>query len=361
MFAKHLAVCLAAALFLSPAVQAQEASAKSYEQAFSDRGSSYILVFAYPSAAYLDWSSPSKLARTAVQSTLAKRTFSLPSTIGHAQIAWSCRKPDGTLISRGASGQSGEDNGQSLVGLRSGWGMSILELVFTDGHLESPTDVDSRIRSGAAGNQFSWAGFKVPVENCLQMVDFVENYQKSEAYKNYGFPVDPLKFEGAGCTSYANAALERSGAPLPFRDAWVRRYPIPEAQLGRFGEPPAHAAVFPKSRIPKRDLQVPLTDFLFGEQTWARAGEASVPFQYYDPELFYESFLHLENAYRQTHQLPLKTAVRTSQLDDFQQKLKAETDAWIKRLGAQNTPMELGEIAGFTGLIVDLRNSQARL
>lgn len=352
---KRLSACLATALLLSATSTAAYAT-EVYEQAFSDRSSSYILVFAYPSAAYLDWSSPSKLARTAVQSTLAKRVFSLPSTIGHAQIAWSCRQPDGTLISSGASGQSGEDNGQSLAGLRTGWGMSILELVFTDGHLESPADVDSRIRSGAAGNQFSWAGFKVPVENCLQMVDFVENYQKSKAYKNYGFPVDPLKFEGAGCTSYANAALERSGAPLPFRDAWLRTYQIPENQLGRSGEPPAFASVFPKSRIPQREQQVPLGDFLFGEQTWAKSGEAAIPFQYYDPELFYESFLHLENGYRKANNLPLKPAVRTSGLDDFQQKLKTQTDSWLQRLSQQKAPMELAEIAGYSGLIVDLRS-----
>lgn len=326
-----------------------------YETVFSDRSSSYILVFAYPSAAWLDWSNPSNLSRTSVQSTLAKRTFALPTTIGHAQIAWSCRDDEGKLLSRGASGQSGENNGQSLSALRAGWGMSMLEMVFTDGNLEFEAEVDERIRSGAAANQFSWAGFKVPTRQCMQMVTFVEKYQQSGAYKNYGFPVDPLKFQGAGCTSYANAAVESSGAPIPFRKAWVRSYPIPERQLGRNDTLPDFTAIVPQARIPKRKLNVGLNEFLFGNLTWAQKNEPSILFQYYDPELFYESFLHLENSYRQAQNLPLRQATRTASLDGFQQNLKTQTQQWMQTLQKQKIPMQLDQIAGTSGLVIDLR------
>ena len=326
-----------------------------FEPVFADRSASYLLVFAYPSAAWLDWSSPSNLSRTSVQSTVVKRLFSLPSTIGHAQIAWSCRGDDGRLLSRGAAGQSGENNGQSLTALRAGWGMSILELVFTDGVFESQADVADRIRNGAAKNQFSWAGFKVSSDQCMQMVDFVETYYQRKAYVNYGFPVEPLNYEGGGCTSFANAALERSGAPLPFRDAWVRSYQIPEDQMGRGPELPVYSTIVPKARIPERPLQVGLGDFLFGEQNWAGSDDKSISFRYYDPELFYESFLHLENAYRQQQGMPLKSAVRTAELDNFQIQLKQQTDTWMQQLQQQNTPIELGSILGYSGAVIDLR------
>lgn len=350
----RLAGMMSTALLWSYALAAQ-AQPMAYEDVFRDHHSSYILVFAYPSAAWLDWSSPSKLSATSVQSAVVKRMFSLPTTIGHAQFAWSCRQPDGQLISQGASGQSGENNGQSLAALSKGWGMSILELVFTDGNLEYDQEVNQRILNGAAKNQFSWAGFKVPTESCMKLVNFVEKYQAAGAYTNYGFPVDPLKYQGAGCTSYANAALERSDAPLPFRDAWVRHYQIPESQLGRNGEPPAHTAIVPAARIPDRKLEVPLTDFLFGDRQWAKENEASIRFEYYDPELFYESFLHLENGYRQTQGMPLKPAVRTASLDGFQQQLKTRMTQWMQTLQANKTPMQLDKIAGESGLIVDLR------
>lgn len=346
-----LSILLGAALSPAPALADEP-----YEAVFRDPGSSYILVFAYPSAAWLDWSSPSRLSRTSVQSTVAKRVFSLPSTIGHAQIAWSCRDAEGRLLSSGASGQSGENNGQSLSALRGGWGMSMLEMVFTDGVLESPQDVGSRIRSGAKSNQFSWAGFKVTPEQCMQLVDFVGDYRKAGAYKNYGFPVDPLKLEGGGCTSYANAALEKSGAPIPFRRSWVRSYRIPETQLGHGAEVPAHAALVPASRVPERKLEVGLNEFLFGDKEWGKESDPGIMFQYFDPELFYESFLHLENAWRQPQGLPLRQAVRTEGLDRFQQKLKDETLSWMDDLRRHKAPMQLDSILGYTGMVIDVRN-----
>ena len=172
--------------------------------------SSYVFLFAFPSAAYLDWSSPSKLTWTSLQSTIAKRTFALPTTIGHAQFAWHCQKPDGTVLSSGGSGQSGERNGQSLQILKDGWGMSLLELVYTDGILESTEDVKARVRKGAAKDQFSWVAFQVPAESCVAMAEYVDAFKASGAHENYGFPVDPLKLEGGGCTSFAHAAVVKA-------------------------------------------------------------------------------------------------------------------------------------------------------
>lgn len=352
--ASLIGICLLSSWCISPAKA--ESSNADFESVFKDRGSSYILVFAYPSAAWLDWSSPSKLSRTSVQSTLAKRMFGLPSTIGHAQFAWSCRQSDSSVVSQGASGQSGENNGQSLASLSAGWGMSILEFVYNDGNLEFDKEVKQRIASGAAGNQFSWAGFKVNHQSCMKLVNFVEKYQASGAYQNYGFPVDPLKYEGAGCTSYANAALEVSEAPIPFREQWLRKYRIPHHLLGRQDKIPDHTLIVPNAKIPEHRLQVPLTDFLLGDLQWAQANEPAIDFQYYDPELFYESFLHLENQYRQQQGLTPKPAVRTAQLDRFQLALKSTIDSWMQNLKQRQTPMELDTIANQSGLIIDLRS-----
>jgi len=349
-----LQAALASALLLSWSPASQAAS--SFEHLYRDKGSSYVLVFAFPSAAYLDWSNPSDLARTSVQSALSQRLLSQPSTIGHAQFAWSCRQPDGTLVTSGASGQSGEHNGQSLKALLGGWGMSILELVYTDGTLEGQREVEARVRKGAKSNQFSWAGFEVPLENCVQLAQFVNDYKKSGAYNYYGFPVDPLKQEGGGCTSYANAALEISGLPLPFRPDWVRDYLIPLEQMGRSDTPPPHSTIVPQAQIPERPLDVSLGSFLFGSLQWAERPEQAVHFKYYDPELFYESFLHIENAYRRERKMPLmRQATRTSSLDPFQTRIQASSQTWVRQLWEQKVPMRLEQIAGYSGLMLDLR------
>lgn len=336
---------------------AAQAAPYNFENVYQDRGSSYILVFAFPSASYLDWSSPSRLARTSVSSTLNKRLFARPTTIGHAQFAWQCRAADGTLLSNGASGQSGENNGQSLKALLAGWGMSILELVYTDGVLENSQEVAERIQKGARANQFAWAGFKVSSEQCLNLASYVNRYVESGNYTNYGFPVNPLQYEGAGCTSYAHAAVASSGAPIPFLQDWKREYLIPQDQMGYQAQTPPVTTVVPQAKIPRRAHSVSLGDFLFGEQSWASADDPdAVRFQYYDPELFYESFLHMENSYRKAQGIPVRPAVRTAQLDPFQKQLKQSTENWMQQLIRMDTPMRLSRIENYSGLIVDLRH-----
>ena len=46
-------------------------------------------------------------------------------------------------------------------------------------------------------DHFGWVGFKVPHEQCRKVAEYVAEYEKHKAYENYGFPPDPLKYEGA--------------------------------------------------------------------------------------------------------------------------------------------------------------------
>ncbi len=353
--ASFCAKILGAVLGLNIVLPLASANAASFQQVYRDKGSSYILLFAYPSSSYINWSNPSDLARTSLQTTLSKNLMGHPSSIGHAQFAWHCRRPDGSLMANGATGQSGQDNGQGLKALLAGWGMSILELVYTDGHLESVAEVQDRINKGAASNQFSWSGFKVPYESCMAMAEYVESYTQAEAYKNYGFPVDPLNNEGGGCTSFANAAVSRTGLDIPIAKNWVREYQVAESHMGRSDDTPAVTTIVEKAGIPKRNKEVPLSDFLFGNLGWANPGEPAFTFRYYDPELFYESFRHMENVERQKEGLALKNPTRTSDYDIFQSQLKTTTEQWMQDMQNKKVPMQIDQIAGYSGLIVDLR------
>ena len=233
--------------------------------------------------------------------------------------------------------------------------MSLLELVYSDGVLESTQDVKDRIKKGAARDQFSWVGFQVPTSDCMKMARYVTAFAESGAYKNYGFPVDPLKLEGGGCTSYTNAAVTRAGLPLPFTKNWLRQYNISKDHMGRADEIPTYTKLVPQANIPERNHHVSLTDFLFGDKQWAQAGEPSVPFRYYDPELFYESFLHLENAYRARRKLPLREATRTDNMDAYQRTMKTVTYDWFESQWQQQKNVRLDQIFDKTGVVIDLR------
>ena len=99
----------------------------------SDPNASQVLIFAYPSAGFLDWSSPTTLAWTAVVSEVKRHLLDRSSAIGHAQFAWYC-KGEGKEVVYGASGQSGLVHGQDVEAVFNGWGLSVLQLVFTDGN-----------------------------------------------------------------------------------------------------------------------------------------------------------------------------------------------------------------------------------
>jgi hypothetical protein len=324
-----------------------------YQEVFErDPQGNYILVFAYPSSAYLDWSGPSNLARTMGASLLARNLLGRPSSLGHAQFAWYCQGEKAPIT--GAAGQSGEHHGQGLKALLGGWGLSLLQLTYTDGNLETAEEVNQRIQNGMTSGQFSWLGLKVSAATCRKVADYVNAYQAAQAYQNYGFPVDPLKLEGGGCTSFASAAVTRSGLNLPFQAHWTREYRLPEAQMGRAASPPPFSAIMGTAQVPATPKHVDAVPFFFQQIAWAKLEEPGVPFVYYDPELFHESFMHLENAYRQTQGLPLRPALRTPDMDAFQSRLKASTEVWFDQLQAQGNPMALGHIHGVPGLIVSM-------
>lgn len=317
-----------------------------------DPTSSYIFLFAERSSAYLDWSGPSKLTLTTLQSQISKKMKGDASSIGHAQIAWYCNK-DGK-ITQGATGQTGQMGSEGTKIVLSGWGLSVLDTVFLDGYLESEKDVEDRLVVADKFNNLAWIAFRVKPENVLALNDYYEGYNKSGGAKNYGFPVDPLKFQGAGCTSFANASLFKSNIPLPISEAWVRKVKLPLSYMGKLTEQVEGTKALELAKNKNEEKYVSVTDFLFNDVQWAKDNEPHKDFYYYDPELFYESLVHLENKYRESSNMELKNPIRTTKYDEFQLKNKKASDFWYKSLTENIKHMKIAKIHETTGLIVDL-------
>lgn len=317
-----------------------------------DPNSSYLFIFAERSSAYLDWSGASKLAITTLQSQISKKIKSDASSIGHAQIAWYCNKNG--KITQGTTGQSGQKGSEGTNVVVSGWGLSVLDTVFLDGYLETEKEVEERLITADKHNNLAWIALKVNPENCLGISNFVEAYNKSGGAKNYGFPVDPLKYEGAGCTSFVNAAISKSKLKLPIAEAWVRKVKLPLAYMGKMMSQVEGTKALEVAKNKGEEKYIPLTDFIFKNIQWATGEEPYKDFYYYDPELFYESFVHLENNYRSSSNMELKNPTRTSKYDEFQTKIKQDSDFWYKSLIKNLKHIKLGKIHSTTGLIVDL-------
>lgn len=317
-----------------------------------DNQSNYIFLFVYRSATFIDWSNPSDLAKTTLKSQIARKFKGDASSIGHAQIAWYCNDQKGNIKS-GATGQTGQEGNEGLQLIKGGWGLSILDTVFTDGHLESQQEVDEKIKKADSNNNMSWLAIKTDYHNCSEMSKFVDDYDKSGAAINYGFPVEPLKFEGAGCTSFANAAISKANLGINLSKAWVRHIKLPKKYMGKRLEPLIKTRPMVLAKNKQDEKIIPMSDFLFKNISWANDNEEYQDFYYYDPELFYESLVHLENRYRENIGLRLKSPIRSKEYDQTQISTKKISEDLMDNLLKNNRLVKIGKIYSTTGLIIE--------
>lgn len=328
---------------------------KSYKDIIKkDKESNYIFLFVQRSAEYLDWSTPSNLARTTLYSQLMKRINKDASSIGHAQLAWHCSLGNDKYID-GATGQTGQHGSEGTQLTLKGLGLSVLDVVFLDGYLESSEEVQERIEIADKRNNLAWVAIKVDKDSCLSVSNFIDKYNKLGAAKNYGFPVEPLKYEGAGCTSFANACLLKTDKNIPITNSWIRKVKIPLKYSGKLYETLPNTTIAYRAESPDKEYKVSFTDFLFGNVQWAKNNEEHKDFYYYDPELFYESVVNMENYYRDRIGLKLKKSYRSDFEDETQINNKLVSQKWIKELLNNGNRIKLDKIHSTSGLIIDLQ------
>ena len=317
-----------------------------------DPDSNYVFLFVYRSAAYLDWSGASKLAKTTLNSQITRRLKGDASSIGHAQIAWHCNDGKGH-ISEGATGQTGQNGNEGFELVKAGWGLSVLDTVFNDGYLESADEVKAKMVKADKTNNFAWMAIKTTNSACSEMNRFVKDYKESGAAINYGFPVDPLKLQGAGCTSFANASFAKTNLNLPVAKAWVRHIKLPLKYMGKLSTPLKGTTPMELAKSKAEEKKIPMGEFLSGDVAWAKDGEEYKDFYYYDPELFYESLVHAENFYRLSAGIKAKNPVRTKEYDEAQVNTKNISENWINDLMKDYKRIKIGKIHTTTGLIIE--------
>lgn len=313
----------------------------------------YIFLFNSRTGVNIDWSSPTNLARTTALSAISKGIFGDASAVGHAQVGWVSNDGKGHIISGGA-GETGQHGGEGAKAALSGWGLNVMEMVFLDGHLESKQEVLDRIKLADDRKGFSWMAIKTDHNTLMKMVNFIQEFDKSGAAKNYGFPLDPLKFQGAGCTSFANASFYKTDLNIPIFEASKRKINLPLQYMGKRTEP------VPNTRSPElasgsdQEKKVSTFNILFNKVNWASESEPHKDFEFFDPELYYESMIEMENVVRKESNMELKPFSRTKELDASQKKVKEVSENWVKGLMSNNVPIKIATIHNTSGLVIDL-------
>lgn len=329
------------------------ADAGSFVDLVSKEPGNFIFLFNTRSNAHIDWSTPGSLARTTTVSTILDETKRGISAIGHAQVGWVYEDAQGNRVI-GATGQTGQSGSEGRQAVLKGWGLNVLETVFLDGRLESKDDVLATIKKADKNGDFSWLAIKTDDATTRRLVEFVKQYEKSGAPRNYGFPVDPRNFEGGGCTSFAEAAFEKAGLGIPLFEASKRALNMPSAFVGVLAKPVPNTRPPQLAASPSEEKKVPPLKIVLGRTAWAAESEPHQDFWFYDPELYHESVVNMENVYRQKANLAPKAVTRTRKLDPDQVRVKETSEKWLDSLLKRNVPVKLGSIHHTTGLIIDL-------
>lgn len=153
--------------------------------------------------------------------------------IGHAMVAWQCH--NGRDVDQGATGQTGEQQGQGMQMLRSGWGLSTFMSSFRDGYLNNPEEVEEVIDEAAEAKRLRFIAFEVTGQECRKMLSFLKTFinHKNEPQRHFGLNLRPDQFEGGGCGSFAVTMLEQSGAlPKPATSNIWRTLNVPTHLMG---------------------------------------------------------------------------------------------------------------------------------
>jgi len=133
--------------------------------------------------------------------------------ISHMMIAWSCHDEKGKRLV-GGTALTGEDDEQTKKMIMDGWGMTPLYSVFTDGHLDTARGIGMMVTMTSKFKvPLAHVSFEVTREKCQNMLKFFKTFltHPKKPYTRFGLNLDPMKFEGGGCGSFATALLSKAG------------------------------------------------------------------------------------------------------------------------------------------------------
>ncbi len=230
------------------------------------------------------------------KNSMAVERFLGKSNIGHMTVGWSCAIPSQNLRQEGLTAQTGEDEYQAQEMINKGWGLTSILSTFTDGELQDGAKIQElfldwivfSIEKRDDYPPFLALAFEVPLEECQKVRTFVYTYinHPNRPYKNFGIAVDPLKYEGGGCGSFAISSLSNSSTWQQLSSSFWRNILIPPGLLGRKIplELPKNVVLFEDRNTSMSEEQLAISKSSFLLANWDTP-KGKIPLRFIDPEL----------------------------------------------------------------------------
>ncbi len=185
-------------------------------------------IYAFKSSVGVNWKSPKSLAASVVKNEAMRYFNGNQRLLGHVSIKLTCG--DKSLI----TGMTSRDGETKRVVLKEHAGLGVLFHIFP-GELESEEKLSNEIAIKRRRGQVHSMTYLISDDACKKMFDHYENFVEKLGMHNYGFPVDTLAGEGAGCSAFGVSFLQAAGvADSEHLKAWSGSVWVPKKYIGPY-------------------------------------------------------------------------------------------------------------------------------
>ncbi len=243
---------------------------------------SELALYVFKSSVGVDWSNPKNLAISVVKNELYKYFNNNDRLLGHVAIELKCGDKKVLTGMRAARGEN-----RRMV-LTEGSGYGVLFHVFP-GALEKEEDLQKEIKRKQTSAEVHSIRYTINESQCNQMWQHYENHLKQKGEFNYGFPLNTLAGEGAGCSAFGVSFLQIAKLENPEHlKAWSGNVWVPEELIGPYNTKRYLSAHEPTHAPDGGGKPLSVLDIILSDKAkfWGKENQGKY-LEFYDPDTMF--------------------------------------------------------------------------
>ena len=241
----------------------------------------YVVLVLAQTDTPLDLKTPDDARRSLVANAFRLRAKNAKSVVGHVMVGWQC------ATGRGFASQTGESQNQGArMALAGGWGMTAFLSTYLDGRVDGARTLPAKYQEIVGKGDANVLVVETSEQDCQALRGFVARYltHPNHPAQRYSMVLDPARFEGGGCVSFAMAAAAQAGVLADAQPAFRRRLTVSSSILGRRKKAPQGVVPYVMAYSAGEERVVDLTRMLNG--SWSE-GPVHARIAIVDPELIF--------------------------------------------------------------------------
>lgn len=217
-----------------------------------------LTLYVVPSPLGMDWSSPAKIAWTALKNRISFK----PRFMGHVFVELKCGEEHELT---GMTGKNFDYLNQLLI---EGRGFGILYHGFQGG-LEDKEVIEPELKEYLKTGYANFTRFLLNSPQCQRLMTYLKEYREHNVGRYYGLAHRPRFGEGAGCSAFGVSFSQVVNVlDQEMKEAWSQTVLIPLEYSGP----------------PLTDQSVSLFKIFLNAHRWARPDEKHAALTFWDPD-----------------------------------------------------------------------------